>query len=484
MNKKKILLLLLSLGCTGIFKGIAQEKFTVIKNVNVISMQSEEIKKSQTIVIKDGFIVGIDTITKISIPKNSIIIEASGRYIMPGLADMHVHLTHPEASYFAEDNNATMNLFLANGVTTIRNVWGSADLLEFKKEVNSGKVLGPRIYTSGPFIVPRPDSLASPWSRSEVKKNSTELYARTEDDGKAIAKYHLDMGYDFIKVHNNTTLKAYLGLVHEGFVPVVGHAPRPIGLSKILTIGKQSSIEHYDAFVGLAEISESPAKKSPNWYDQYFGSYSHVSDERILLIAELIKASGMYVTPTIMMSEWYNGSQDKMLSRLKDPDVLKFTSKKQRGIWYEYASGFASNYKKWNLDMTNQKAFALRLVNLFHKSKVPLILGTDATPVMGIQGQSVIKELELLVEAGLTPYEAIKTSTVNVHMYLKKSGLKLGTGTVVVGEPADLILLEENPLASITNIRKIWGVVTQGRWLNRRQLNDMIKNVVETYKSS
>lgn len=485
MNNKKILFLFLFLEYLAVIsvKAQEQEQFTVFKNVNVISMQSDMIRKSQTVVIKNGYIYAIDTLPKISIPKNAVIIDGKGKYLMPGLADMHAHLTHPEASYFAEDNFATMNLLLANGVTTIRNMWGSVGLLEFKKEVNSGKILGPRIYTTGPFIVARPDTLTNPWSANEVKNNATELYARTEEDGKAIAKYHLDMGYDFIKVHNNTTLQPYIGLVNENVLPVIGHAPRPIGLSKILTIGKHSSIEHYDAFVGLAEQSESPARKSPNWYDQYFGSYSHASDERLLLLAELIKSSGMYFTPTIIMSEWYNGTQPNMLKRLAEPDVMKYTSKKQRDIWFEYANGFALYYEQWKLDMTNQRTFALHLVNLFHKAGVPIMLGTDATAIMGIQGISVIEELELLVEAGLSPYEAIKAGTVNVHNYLRKEGLELGTGKIQVGEPADFILLGDNPLTDIANIRQILGVMTQGRWLNKEKLNELTKEVERIYSN-
>lgn len=483
MSNKKYLFVFLLLGHLATFNLKAQNQLTVFKNVNVVSMTKPEVGMLHTVVIKDGFIEIIDSTNKYAIPKNALVIDGKGRYLMPGLADMHTHLTHPEAQHFAEDNLATMNLLLANGITTIRNMWGSEELLEFSKKVNSGEILGPRIYTTGPFVIGRPDTLTTAWNADEVKNNPTYLFARTEEDGRAISKYHKDMGYHFVKVHNNTTLLPYKGLVNENAVPVIGHAPRPIGLAKIFTIGKQSSIEHYDMFVGLAEQSTSPAKKSQNWYDQYFGSYSYANDERILLLAELVKSSGMYFTPTIIISEWYNGSQSKMLLHLKDPDIMKYTSKQQRDIWFEYATGFASNYEKWNLDMTNQKNFALRLTYLFHKSRVPLLLGTDATPVMGIQGQSTLEELELLVEAGLTPFEAIKTGTVNVHEYLQKAGLKLGTGTIVVGEPADLILLEENPLINIGNIKKIMGVMTQGRWLNEEKLTELTKKAEEIYSN-
>ncbi len=360
-------------------------------------------------------------------------------------------------------------------------MWGSAGLLEFSKEVNSGKIIGPRIYTAGPFVVSRPDSLKNPWSPDEVRNNPTELYARTEEDGRAISRYHLEKGYDFVKVHNNTTLPPYIGLINEGAVPVVGHSPRPIGLARILTIGKQSSIEHYDAFVGLSEQSSSPAKKSSNWYDNYFGSYAYTDNERILLLAELLKSSGAYFTPTIIMSEWYNSSHSHMLKRMTDPSVMSYTSKEQRDIWLEYVNGFALYYDQWDLDMTKQKTFALNLVNLFNQAGVPILLGTDATAVMGIQGITVIEELELLVEAGLSPFEAIKTGTVNAHNYLRYVGLELGTGTIQVGEPADLIFLDANPLTDITNIKKISGVVTQGRWLNKEKISELTERAEEIY---
>ena len=464
----------------------AQDRSVAFVDVSLVPMDSARAVPGQTVVVRDGRIVALGPATATAVPEGAEVIDGRGRYLMPGLADMHVHLTHPEAGgYYHEDNGASFDLLLAHGVTTVRNMWGTPGLLALRDSVRAGLVLGPHVTTTGPFVEGRPGTLPGLWSVAELGDDPFIIRVRTEADGRAAAHHHADVGYDYVKVRDRIPAAAYRGLVDEAArlgLPVVGHAPRTVGLGAVLTRGHQGSIEHVAPFAGLAERSDSPARSAEQWYDRVWGTYAHNDPERVGLLAEIAAASRVWVTPTLFTSEWYSGPQPDMLARLQDPDVLRYTSAAQRDSWREYAEGFATSYARWGLDMEAERAFGLRMVQALDSTGARLLLGTDATPAMGIQGLSVHEELALMVEAGLTPFAALRTATVNAQTYLREVGRGSSSGIVRAGEPADLVLLDANPLDDITNARRVRGVVTRGQWLNRADLDGMLADAETRYR--
>ena len=446
--------------------------------VSLVPMDSARVVPDQTVVVEGGRIIAVGPAPQTAVPDGAEVVDGRGRYLMPGLADMHVHLTHPEpGGYYHESNRASFDLLLANGVTTVRNMWGSPGLLALRDSVAAGLVLAPRFTTTGPFVEDRDGDLPGPWSLSELESNPLTLHVRTEADGRAVARYHADAGYDYVKVRDRIPAAAYRGLTDEAArlgLPVVGHAPWAVGLGAVLTQGRQSSVEHFAPFAGLAERSDSPARSAEEWYDRVWGTYAHDDPERVSLLAQLTAASRVWATPTLFVSEWYGGPQPDMLARLRDPDVVRYTSAAQRESWREYAEGFATNYARWGLDMEAERAFGLRMVRALDGAGARLLLGTDATPAFGVQGMAVHEELVLMVEAGLTPFAALRTATVNAQTYLRESGFSTSSGTVRVGEPADLVLLGANPLDDIGHARQIEAVVIRGRYLDRARLDGLL----------
>ena len=456
-----------------------------IVDVALVPLDSARTLPHQTVVVDGDRIVAVGPADAVAVPDGARVVDGRGRFLMPGLADMHLHLAFPGSLSSAEDNRATFALLLAHGVTSVRNLWGTPEVLALRDRVEAGELFGPRVWTSGPFVVARPDTLAGPWSPDEVEASgSPYLLARTEADGRAIARYHVAAGYDMVKVHNYTTAAAWRGLTDEGArlgLPVVGHAGWSVGFPTVLTSGRQNTLEHYDAFAPLAQSVDSPARTAEAWYDRWAGAYAHVSRERLALLAELAAASEMWFVPTALVAEWYSGPQPDMVARLTDPEVLRFTSAAQRDRWREYVQGFATNYAGWGIDMSLERAFALALVQALHRAGAKVMIGSDAPATMVPQGTATHDEMALWAEAGVPPLAVLRAATAEPARYLRQSGLASGASGLAVGAPADLVLLRADPLLDVGNARQIDAVVARGRLFDRAALDALLADAERIY---
>lgn len=454
-----------------------------ITDVSLVPLDSAGVVRNQTVVTDGDQILSIGPAGEAVIPDGARLVDGRGRFLMPGLADMHVHLSGTPAS--AEDDRATFALLLAHGITTVRNLWGTPAVRALRDSVEARLVVGPRIWTSGPFVIGRPDSLASPWQPQEVAASDPAyLLGRTETDGRAIAQYHVAAGYDMVKVHHNTPLAVWRGLTDEGTrigIPIVGHAPPSVGAATVLTSARQSSIEHYSPFVYLVQAADAPSRTAEAWYDQIFGPYRHVDHERLALLAELAAASGTWFVPTALVAEWYSGPQPEMVAHLDDPEVLRFTSPAQRGTWRQYAGGFASYLEPWGIDMSLERPFALAFVRAFHAAGARMMIGSDAPATMVPQGLATHAEMALWQEAGISPLDVLRAATLEPARYLRQSGLASGPSGLTVGAPADLLLLRANPLADVANAQEIEAVVTRGRLLDRGALDALLADATARY---
>ena len=258
----------------------ANRQTTAFVNVNVIPMDSERILENQTVIIHDGKIVRMDVADQIEIPNNAFEIDGNGQYLLPGLADMHVHIWHQE----------DLLLYVANGITTVRNMNGKPYHLEWRKKIANGELLGPTIYTSGPTIYDERLSI---------------------DKAKQLVIDQKNAGYDFIKIYHYLRDKEpfieLMKTAKEAGIPVAGHKPRGISFREMLDLG-QSSLEHMLSYVYLIEKPDTPlraALQQGKWSFRYHYSGTEVDESKIPPIAEAVRNAGLWNCPTLIaMDRW------------------------------------------------------------------------------------------------------------------------------------------------------------------------------------
>jgi hypothetical protein len=313
-------------------------------------------------------------------------------------------------------------------------MWGRSFHLQLREKIQKGELLGPTLYIASP-VLEGPDHS---WPNSIGLRNPTE--AR-----EAVIKYK-KFGYDFIKIYHTLPSELYTQILQTGDstnIPVVGHIPIQVELNKTLSLN-QYSFEHID----LTQLR----KISPT-----------ISLE---IKAAMIGKAQKWICPTLIVHKNIQRKPDNpSLQKHYEPYVDKDTRK----FWQQ---GFTDRASEYEL----QK----KLARIMFHSGAKLLSGTDCLNSYVLAGFSLHKELEELVRAGLSQFEALKTSTVNAAEFLKS---EQETGTIEVGKIADLLLLEDNPLQEIRNTRKIQGVMIKGKWFNSNELDNILRDVKENYSN-
>ena len=446
--------LFLALGLCSSTRLLAASNKIAIVDVNVIPMDREIVLPHQTVIVRDGKIIAIGASQSVKIADGAQRINGNDRYLMRGLADMHMHfirpaipgLFHASASeHFDEENRVLALLYLANGVTTVRNLWGHPAILSFAKDIDSGRVLGPHIYSVGPVTDGRPVQ----WPGSRAVDNAEQAREAVLSDKQA--------GYIAIKVYDGLSKEAYEAIVataKQQQLPVVGHVPEAVGLTGALA-ARQDSIEHiYYTLLAL----------QPN------GAAETASDSDLLKRADLrklpelahaIKTAGSWYCPTLVA---YARTQ-------RDPVWLQQQKLVPPAIVLRYQKGFAG-WDEDPLDSPEARPVYLKIIAALHRAGVGLLLGTDAYKPSALPGFSLHDELANFVAAGMTPYEALRAGTIDAARFLRREE---EFGTVAVGRRADLLLLTANPLASIGNAAKRVGVMLHGAWFTEDELQERLK---------
>jgi imidazolonepropionase-like amidohydrolase len=441
----------------------------VITGATVIDGTGAPPQTGLSLVIEGERIAVLGKSADIAVPANAHVIHAEGKYVIPGLWDMHVH-------WYDEPS---LPLFLVNGVTGVRIMCGFPVHLRWRSEVLGGKLLGPRFNLAGPIV----DGPHPVWLDSIRAANATE--------GRRAVRTIKSAGYDCVKIYNYLPRDAFLGVAEEAKrldMPLVGHVPYAVSALEA-TDARQKSIEHLNA-ISLACSSretelrkrwlapldpEAPATAVHLRFD-IEAEESYDAEKAAILFAHLVK-NGAWVTPTLLVRHDHAGLRDR--EPASDPHVrwlpqsLAARWKTRRAATLERlgAADF-DNYKR-----SSRKE--LELVKALHVNGVRLLAGTDTGALDCYAGFSLHEELELMVQAGLTPLEALQTATRNVGEYLGKQS---GVGTIEKGKLADLVLLDANPLDDIRNARKIHAVVTSGRVFQPDDLKRLLHEVEESCK--
>jgi imidazolonepropionase-like amidohydrolase len=426
-------------------KTTRQNKF-VIKNVNIITMTLDnKIIENATVVIQDNKIMSINNF----IPDSAEIIDGNGKWLIPGFIDMHVHVpvdghfntTYPtRAAVIFNNTQDVMTPFVANGVTTIFELNAKAGHIGQRNEIARGDVIGPRMALAALI---------------EGGDGSGRI-ANIPSDGRQTVRIAKAEGYEFIKVYSHLNRDTYKAIVDEADkhgMKVIGHIPNSF----------QGRIE--EAFVphfGMVAHAEEYAKLTKDY-----------SDQDVQRFAKLAKENGTWLTPTLTIMVWAAG-QARSLDELRALHSLQYVHPLLQSKWLT-----SNNYNKGTSPESVARIekiieFNKRLVKAFKEAGVPIVAGTDAGSSGVVWGFSLHDELELLVDAGLTPEEALVSATRLPATWLE---IDSKVGTVETGKYADLVLLDANPLTDIKNTRKIAGVFVNGRWLDRIKINEMLNDL-------
>jgi hypothetical protein len=444
-----------------------------ITNVAVVDAAQNRVRENQTVLVTAGRIVDVVSAARTA-PSATRIVDGKGKYVMPGLLDMHAHLV-----LNGPLNEIDLPLFVANGVTGLRIMNadchvpaplqpGCIDFFrDLQRKIESGTLLGPRLL-----------SLAS-WhvnGDAGITETMPAFYkAATEEDGRKLARYFKDRGVDFIKIYDNIPREGYLGLADEARklgLPLAGHDVRVLGSIELSDAG-QRSFEHSRTFLfNCASVADSarrrlvqlsPTRLRQRLVDEYDAGMC------AKVFSTFVK-NGSYITPTHGTRKMDAFAHD---SAYRNDPRMKYVSRLQRFRWTVDATRMVLS----DSSAAGRKSFmdfyrkGIELTGAAYRAGVRVMVGTDANDSFIFPGSSVHDELDHLIEAGLTPAQALDAATRSGAEYL---GHTNDFGSVQAGRVADLVLLDANPLSDSRNVRRINAVLLNGKYLSRAALDSLL----------
>ncbi|CAN5212706.1 amidohydrolase family protein [soil metagenome] len=416
--------------------------------VNVVPMDTERVLENRTVVVRDDRIEAIVAGGNIENHEGLRTIAAKDLYLMPGLAEMHAHVPSGDDPSLER----VLFLFAANGVTTLRGMLGEPSHLELRDRLAAGQVVGPRLFTSGPSFNGR--SVTGP----------REAAAMARDQKRA--------GYDFLKIHPGLTAEEFGALArtaNELEIPFAGHVSAHVPLQDVLAAG-QASIDHLDGYMRALVSGGAATDRDGGFFG--FALTKDAADNNIPSVARDTAAAGTWNVPTQTLIE--NLVLPIDAEEMRRRPELRYMPPETVDAWARAKQAFLEDP---DYDSDRARRFVelrRRLILALHEAGAGLLLGSDAPQVFNVPGFSLHRELRLLVEAGLTPYEALRTGTVEPARFL---GAADAFGTIAEGHEADLVLLEANPLEDIDNASRIAGVMLRGRWLSREATDDRLREL-------
>jgi len=448
--KNLLTLLLAFFSCTASGQELidSSQREIVFTSVNVVPMDTELIIENQMVLVKNGRVSAIGK--KLKYGKDALVIDAKGKYLIPGLAEMHAHVPPNDN---LESQKEVLFLFAANGITTIRGMLGHPSHISLRSKINSGEILGPRFYTTGPSF--------------------NGLSIKTAERGAEMVREQKAAGYDFLKLHPGLTKETFAAIsstANEIKIPFAGHVSFGVGVWRAIDAG-YSSIDHLDGFVeAMVPGIESMVEQQTGLFGMFVADRA---DESVIpkLMKEL-KGKNIWVVPTQSLADrWFDADFTGDVFK-QDPDS-KYMNSQTINQWVESKKNLMANPQYDAAKIENFIKLRRKLIYECQQAGVGLLLGCDAPQVFNVPGFSTHNELKYLVDAGLTPYQALRTGTLNVADYLKLKD----AGTIRPGAIADLVLVGGNPLTDITNSKKVEGVMIRGKWLSKSEIETGLKKL-------
>ena len=441
------------------------EDTLVLTDVNVVDVRSGEVRADQVVIIMKNRITTVGSRKPTRLPRNAATINGRGAYLIPGLWDMHVHLVFGD--WFPLAQQITLPLLVANGITGVRDMGSELDTVQgWRNEIEVGRLIGPRIMTSGPMLDgPKP-------------RFPSSIAITTPEDGRHAVNNLKHAGVDFIKLQSLIPRDAVLAIADEARqqeIPFEGHVPDAMRASEMSEAGMHS----FEHLIGIFEGSsplEDEFLKGDKTETRFLASYD---PERAAALAELLAKNQTWQCPTLVWER--GGNLIDVTDFSKDTRAKYVPAYWKDQTWRKFTEQVESDFN--TDDLETRKKFIekeLEVVQLLHKAGVPFLAGTDTPPGVYIfPGFSLHEELQRFVAAGFTPLEALQTATINPARFFH---MEDQLGTIESGKIADLVFLDANPLADISNSQKISGVVLNGRFFSKNDLEKILQGVEQAAK--
>ncbi|MBC8086918.1 MAG: amidohydrolase family protein [Phycisphaerae bacterium] len=425
----------------------AQGTFAFV-NVNVLTMENERVLPNQTVVVRGGKIVAMGASSSVAVPADAQRMAGQGKYLMPGLAEMHGHMPTTENALL----HNTLMLYVANGITTVRGMQGGAYHLQLRDQLNKGELLGPRFYPAGP----------------QLSANS----APTPEAGRLAVQRQKEQGFDLLKIQEGLAPGVYDTIVATAKalrIPFAGHIPDEVGLWRALDAG-QVTIDHLDNYMETVQAADFPADRLAL---VSAASFPDPVKRRIAAVAAATKRAGVAVVPTMPLWEILYVPPDSV--GLGPRPDLAYWPRNHVQTWYNQLKEPRiprEQYDAWKTMRNN-------ILQALNDAGVTILLGTDSPQRMSVPGFSIHNEMKSMVVAGMTPYQVLRSGTWNVASFM---GLLAESGTVAIGKRADLLLLDANPLENVANVQKRVGVMVNGRWLPEAEIQARLRKIADGYR--
>jgi cytosine/adenosine deaminase-related metal-dependent hydrolase len=413
--------------------------------VSVIPMDRDGVLANQTVIVENGRITYVGGPRPA--PAGATVIDGRGKFLMPGIAEFHAHVPSGAQTIHA---HRTLSLYALAGVTTARGMLGAPMHLALRDSIDRGLLFGPRLLTSGPSF----------------NGNSVT----SAEQAMAMVREQKAAGYDLLKIHPGVPRVAFDSLAATANrlgIPFSGHVPLEVGLDVAIT-AKHSTIDHLDGLVEAMYSGAAPLTAQTNGFFG-LGIVGQLDTSRFRAIVERVRKSGVVMVPTQILTDNY--ANDATGDELTSLPEFKYWVPQQVANWRTTKNNLLSQGPVSREHRLAHIALRRRFIKALHSAGVPFLLGSDAPQLWNVPGFSAHRELVALVAAGLTPFQALQTGTVNVAKYMKEEGR---SGVVRQGARADLILLDANPLQDIANSQRINGIVLNGRWIGSAEREQML----------
>ena len=431
-------------------------------DVSVIPMTGTgpQVLPNRTVIVRDGRIAQVGAAGTLSPPAGATVVQGRGKFLIPGLAEMHAHL--PGANAPAQLAQDILFLYVANGITTIRGMLGAPNQLDLRRQTASGELLGPTILVGAPSL----NANSAP---------DAETAAR-------VVRTHKAAGYDFLKLHPGLSRPVFDAIARTGQdvgITYAGHISADVGITHALA-SKQSTVDHLD---GYLEHAAGAASGNIGTGGQAARVLGGADSAKMHALAVATRDADAWVVPTEYLWEnFFSGRSAEEFERMPE---MRYIPRTMWTGWANMARQFSQGVQSSNVTAEEKAKFvAARRLMLreLGRNGNRILMGTDSPQMMNVPGFALQHEIRAMRDAGLTPTQILESGTRNVSQYVAR-WLKGDSrfGTIAAGQRADLVLLDADPLANVDNLERRSGVMVRGRWVPADEIRRGLEQVAARY---
>ncbi|MCC5886844.1 MAG: amidohydrolase family protein [Gammaproteobacteria bacterium] len=426
----------------------------LIEHVSVVAMDAPRVLPDHSVLIEAGVITHVGPSGSFEVPQQVPRIDGRGRFLMPGLAEMHAHLPGEDDEQHWRD--AILSLFVSQGVTFARSMLGADDHPALRDAIAAGQRFGPTLLVAGPFLSGTLDSV---------------------EEARTLAQSLHDQDFDLLKIGEGLSPEVYATLTAEADrlqMPFAGHVPDDVGLLDALAAG-QATVDHLDNYVEALRGPDAPAGYAPIFGAAQLAPYADRS--LIPQLASATRDARTAVVPTMLLWSRFFGDET--------PSELEAATPEMRYVPPAVVDSWQSSLRRIRAGFDPEagtELIALRIETLaaLHQAGAYILLGSDAPQIFNVPGFSLHQEMRYLQdEVGLPPFEVLFSATRAVAEHV---GQPEAFGTVLPGRRADLILLRDNPLEDVGHVASIDGVVLRGHWIPREDLDARLQAIENRFR--